>query len=234
MSARHHLHATQDRLHEAHWFLHQMDLNYHQANPFRYSLNAFLRALKEVPQIIKMELQNVPGFSVWFEPHANQLSRDPLLSLLRKKRDFVVHQGMFLPVSRVTVGLSKWGKFKLGLGLDLDPLEDSDTAMICYLHTVAEGGSDVLDILRDDDDTAPCVWRTWRIEQFKDDELVDLVAKAWTAVANVVVAALEWQQHPSPNRDLSCRHGSEALQSRTYDRARLRQLLTQIKEEKRK
>ncbi|SAL62522.1 hypothetical protein [Caballeronia humi] len=32
-----------------HWHLHQMEAHYHEPDGFRYSLNSFIRAVKEVP-----------------------------------------------------------------------------------------------------------------------------------------------------------------------------------------
>lgn len=43
------LELSLDRWQECHWHLHQMELHYHQPDGFRYSLNSFIRAVKEVP-----------------------------------------------------------------------------------------------------------------------------------------------------------------------------------------
>ena len=42
-----------DRLEEAHFWIHKMEEHYHNADPFRWHLNAFLKALREVPQLEK-------------------------------------------------------------------------------------------------------------------------------------------------------------------------------------
>jgi hypothetical protein len=52
-----------ERQAEAHFWLHRMEAYYHEANPFRWHLNAFLKALDEVPSMLKMALQNETGFS---------------------------------------------------------------------------------------------------------------------------------------------------------------------------
>ncbi len=41
--------GSPDRFEEAHFYLHQMEVFYHEADPFRYNLDSFIRALKEVP-----------------------------------------------------------------------------------------------------------------------------------------------------------------------------------------
>src|SRR5215467_5943318 len=62
---------------------------------------------------------------------------------------------------------------KLGFGIKITPLYDSDHAMHRYL-----AAGDVLDILMPDEDSMPCVEREWRLPDF-DEELIDLCSRAW-------------------------------------------------------
>src|SRR5712671_1061887 len=80
--------ASLDRFQEAHFWLHMVEQYYHAADPFRWHLNAFLRALKEVPQLLQMELQAHPDFKVWFAPKRRALADDPLIGVLSRHRDF--------------------------------------------------------------------------------------------------------------------------------------------------
>jgi hypothetical protein len=84
-----HIDAALDRWSECHWHIHQMEANYHTPNPFRYSLNSFLRAIKEIPQILKMELQNHTEFKDNFKPLIDSIKKNELMSFLNKKRDFI-------------------------------------------------------------------------------------------------------------------------------------------------
>lgn len=45
-----------DRFRESHFWIHQMEGYYHEADQFRWHLNAFLKALKEVSQLLLMDL----------------------------------------------------------------------------------------------------------------------------------------------------------------------------------
>jgi hypothetical protein len=47
-----------DRWVESHWHIHQMEVNYHTPDLFRYCVNSFIRSIREVPQLLSMELQN--------------------------------------------------------------------------------------------------------------------------------------------------------------------------------
>ena len=90
-----------DRHHEAHFWLHMMEEYYHAADPFRWHLNAFLKAIKEIQNLIPMSLQNEPGFKAWFAPHKKALKQHPLLSSLSSSRDFIIHRLLGSPEFRL-------------------------------------------------------------------------------------------------------------------------------------
>ena len=50
------LESSLDRWHECHWHLHQMEANYHQPDAFRYALNAFIRAIADVPDALDLSM----------------------------------------------------------------------------------------------------------------------------------------------------------------------------------
>ena len=141
-----------DRLQEAHFFLHGLEDYYHFADPFRWHLNTFLRAIKEIPELISMGLQNRPGFRDWYKPHREALTADPVVRYLAEQRDFVVHRGMLKPRSHGLIGITEGRGMKLGLGIPIDALADSDDAMKKYLAVVASKG-DALELLMDDEES---------------------------------------------------------------------------------
>src|SRR4029078_2526091 len=118
--------ASFDRFQEAHFWIHGMENYYHFSSQFRWHLNAFLKALKEVPQLLQMELQNEPGFAKWFREQREQLAQDPLIAHLFDQRDMIVHRDMLVPQSRCAVGVTEFRGMKLGVGFNINPLEDSD------------------------------------------------------------------------------------------------------------
>ena len=50
--ALHKMESTLDRFREAHYWIHMIEEHYHQADTFRWYLNAFLKAIKEVPDLL--------------------------------------------------------------------------------------------------------------------------------------------------------------------------------------
>lgn len=217
-----------DRFQEAHFWIHMMEQFYHAANPFRWHLNVFLKAVKEVPQIIQMELQNVEGFSQWFKEIRSCLYCDPLLQALSKQRDFIVHKGMLVPKSEGTLGITEGRGMKLGLTFPVNPLEDSEHAMERYLYCVLEN-SDVLGILDPDDDSLPCIYRQWHLEGF-EEEIVDLSAKAWLRLGKMVETVLKWLgEDKIPALSLDCRHSSQKVQYKIFNRDALRGRLEELR-----
>lgn len=181
-----------DRLQEAEWFIKMMETHYHQADQFRWSLNSFLRTLKEVLQLLSMETQQNKELSNWIRSEKDRLALDPVIAFLYKQRDVIVHKSMLRPASKGMVGYTQGRGLKIGLGVPIDPLEDSKTAILKYIYHVAEKGNDFLGILYTEDDGGyefTCVQREWRLQQFPDDELIQLAAKAWEDVAKVTLEA---------------------------------------------
>src|SRR5665213_2536515 len=177
------LYPALDRLQEAHFFLHGLEVYYHVASPFRWHLNTFLRALKEVPQIISTTLQNRPGFPSWYKEQRRTLLEDSLIGYLGKQRDFVVHSGMLRPSSRAMIGVTEGQGMNLAVGGQFDPLSDSNDAIRRYVDASRTNG-DFFGVLEDDDDSLPAVERRWSLQAFGDIDLVELCATAWLTMGD--------------------------------------------------
>lgn len=188
------LESSLDRLGEAAWFIRLMEKNYHQADKFRWSLNSFLRAVKEVIQIVTMEVQHDKAVSAWLKQEKKRMASEPLIDFLFKQRDIVVHKAMLKPASKGSVGYTRGRGLKIGLGMPIDPLEDSEIAILKYIHHVAKTDLDFLGILYTEEDGGgeyTCVQREWRLQQFPDKELTQLAAEAWERVAQLALGTAE-------------------------------------------
>lgn len=215
--------SSLDRFREAHFYIHEMERFYHQAEPFRWSLNSFLRALKEIPQLFQMELQNEKGFPAWYRGQRQGLKDDPLVGHLGKSRDFIVHQGMLVPASTAFIGTTEGSGLKIGVKIPIHPLQDSDAGMRSYVELVRKRG-DQLELLRPGEEALPCVERRWSLNQF-DGELVDVCARAWLRVGNLVAEVVEWLGEERPSLALDCLHSIPRGRIKIYDRLLLEQWL---------
>src|SRR5258708_31193950 len=89
-----------DRWQESHWHLDQVEKNYHDAYALRYSMNSFIRSLREVPDFISIALQNISGFTKWHRPIKEALEKeDPLFRIIIMHRAFIVICAALFPYS---------------------------------------------------------------------------------------------------------------------------------------
>lgn len=184
------LESSLDRLEEAAWFIRMMEEHYHKADRFRWSLNSFLRTLKEVLQLVTMEVQQNRQVSAWLTAEKKKIAEQPLIAHFFKQRDIVVHKAMLKPASKGTVGFTRGRGLKLGLGMPIDPLADSEEAILKYIHFAAKD-KDFLGILYTEEDGGgeyTCVQREWRLDTFPDQEVTKLAAQAWEGVARLTLA----------------------------------------------
>lgn len=213
--------SSLDRFGEAHFWIHTLEEFYHFSDPFRWHLNAFLKAIKEIPNLLSVELQNHEGFPEWFRTEREKLKGNVLLSFLSKQRDFVVHRGMLVPKSHGGIGCTEGRGFKVGISLPINPRLNSDEAMHRYLFLIVKDRKDPLSLLKPDDDSVPCVHRVWRLDPF-DEELVELASRAWLQTGETLTNAIRWLGAEPPELALSCRHSAQQYQFKTYDRKELR------------
>lgn len=218
-----------DRFQEAHFWIHKLEEHYHDADLFRWHLNVFLKAIKEVPQLVVMALQNEPGFPAWFKPLRIQLSSDPLMAELSMNRDFVVHRGMLKLGSSGSVGITELRGIKLGIGMPIDPLEDSEVAMDRYVYHAAKDG-DFFQFLMDDEDSIPCVERTWKIPSL-EGELLDVCTTAWKQTGSLLNEVIGWLQASPIPWTLSCRHNSNRVRFKLFKRTELQEKVRALRAE---
>jgi hypothetical protein len=155
------------------------------------------------------------------------LHSDPLIAFLNKKRDFLVHRGMLLPQSGGSIGITEGRGMKLGLGVTIDPLKDSDDLMYSFAYKLLSEDNDFLGFFNDDEDSLPCIEREWKLEQFPD-EVVDLCAKAWLRMGKIVCNVLIWLGDTPPELSLDRRHSAQRIRVRLYDRAKIREKVAQM------
>jgi len=204
-----------------------LEEHYHEADLFRWYLNVYLKAIKEVPQLILMALQHEPGFPAWFKPVRTHLSEDRLMAELASNRDFVVHRGMLKLGSSGSVGITELRGIKLGIGMPINPLEDSEVAMDRYIHYAAKEG-DFFQFLMDDEDSIPCVERAWQIPSL-DGELLEICTTAWKRTGDLVNEVIVWL-HASPIPwTLSCRHDPNRVRFKLFDRSKLQKKVAELR-----
>lgn len=173
--------AALDRWDESHWYLHQIEEHYHNADALRYSMNAFIRSLREIPDMIAMALQNHEGFPAWHKPIRKSLEReDFLFSQVIRHRNHIVHKSMLKPKSKAFVASIRGYTIKMQFGFYVDPFEDSDLAIERFIK-MSKSNPILMQALAPDEVQALALVREWHIEGY-DEEIIESFRNTWLRV----------------------------------------------------
>lgn len=204
-----------DRWAECHWHLHQMEASYHQPAAFRYSINSFIRAFKEVPQLLMMTTQGSPVVRQSIAPVLEALRSSDLHRILTKRRDFLVHQGMLQLESHGSAGTTEGRKVKISFPFRVHPWESSDEAYVRYKE-VCRNDKMMRNLLGPDCDSSPAIWRTWIIKEFPGRDLLDVAFEAWTQLGKVLSATIQAQGGEPLDLSMPCRHDPELIRIKRF------------------
>lgn len=173
---------THDKFDEAHYFLSTAIENYHEPQPFRWNLNAFLQALRSVTLVMQKELAHVKGGTKWYEKQRQIISKDSLLTAFRDGRNFVAKQGMLEASSSIGAGIFRGRILKLTFNIDVDPSIPSRSLLEHAQKTF-------LGVLMDAEHSAISeqigVHRRWIFKELGEDEVISLCDKAWSRIGLV-------------------------------------------------
>ena len=163
--------SSLNRFSEIHWQIHQIEQHYHFPEGVRFSFNTFIRVIKEIPQILSMELQNRSDYSTIIKPKLETLKEDPLFFLLSKRRDYIVHKGMLDVHSSGTIGTTEGRDFKIAFSFPVAAWETSDEA---YLRFIEACKSDrfLRELMGPDCDSWPMLQRQWCLPDFPDQDFL--------------------------------------------------------------
>lgn len=179
---------THDKFEEAHYFLYMMIYNYHSADGFRFNMNAFIQALRNITFSIQSEKRNIPNFDKWYEEKQQWMRDAPLLRKFVEGRNVVVKRGNLKIKSEAYIGLFRYREHKLGMLVPVNPFEDSK-----YLLRIAE--EHYVGFLIDEEHSAigeQCgILRKWVVEDIGDNEVLQLCFEAWRMIGVLLEEAHE-------------------------------------------
>jgi hypothetical protein len=204
-----------DRWHECHWHLHQMELHYHEPDLFRYSLNSFIRAAKEVPGILMTDLQNHPTVRATVYPQLQKLHQNALFAKIKKRRDFLVHRGMLGLNSKGNVGTTEGRRIKITFPFPVAPDESSDEAYERYKE-VCRRDKIWRNLTGPDCDSAPAIWRTWMIPEFPNRDLLEVAFEAWLLTGEVLSVTVVAFDGPPLDLAMACRHDPQDVKIKRF------------------
>lgn len=204
-----------DRWTECHWHIHQMEENYHVPDHFRYSLNSFIRTMKEIPQLLEMELQNHQCFQAHLKPLINSLKSNQLFHRLGKQRNFIVHQGMLSVLSSGHIGTTEGRGFKMAIGFNVATHETSDEAYERY-KAICRRSKEFRSAFGPDCDSRPCLRREWKLQAFPDTEALELAVTGWRTAGDVISKIVVALGGDELDISFPCRHEPERIKTKTF------------------
>lgn len=173
-----------DKFQEAHYFLEGMMRHYHEPEPFRWNLNAFLQALRSVTFIIQKTLARVDGFQTFWAAQQQEMRADDLLRRLLEGRNIVVKQRNLFIHSKAVLGVFNDRRLRVGMSFDVPAHVPS-----AYL---LEQHASKLDLIRESRDA---LWeeygveRQWYAPELGEDEILVLCDDAWLRISRARLAA---------------------------------------------
>jgi hypothetical protein len=157
-----------------------------------------------MPQILTTELQNA-GNKSELKPLINSIYKDSLFEVFRKKRNFIVHQGMLDLLSKGVVGTTEGRGVKIGIPFPVSPNESSNEAYERFKRVCREDNF-IRSLAGPDCDSWPCIIREWKIREFPDSDLLDICIDAWRKMGTILSEILEVIGGEKLDLSLSCRH----------------------------
>lgn len=88
---------TRDKLNEAKYFLGEMRRVSSDSDQFRYTLTAFLAAIRSITQIMQKEFSNKVDFGEWYAQKQREMGDNPILKYLHRQREITYHEHPVLP-----------------------------------------------------------------------------------------------------------------------------------------
>lgn len=192
---------THDKYEEAHFFLEQMMVQYHNPQPFRWNLNAFIQALRSVTFFLQKELTPFAGFRDWYAHQQDEMRGDELLRKFVEGRNVVVKERNLVVNSTAEIGMFRYRQSKLGMFVPVSPHLPS-----AYLL------SESAPKLRLIPEEHPAIGeeygvrRTWQVPELGEGNVLVLCDRAWSRIGHVVANAhkflgLGWSPPPPHGHD---------------------------------
>ena len=178
---------THDKFNEAWYFLCSMAECYHDAKRFRWYLNAFIQALRNVTFMLQSEKSKIENFESWYPSKQNEMKNNKLLLNFREGRNIIVKQRMLKTRSTACVGVFRGYQLKIGIDrLNLSPFADSTQLLELAKSRLIPH---MLDKKHSAIGEQIGIKRTWIVEEIGDEEILGLCYNAWREIGKFVSEA---------------------------------------------
>jgi len=174
---------THDRLQELHYWWHELARNYHEPDPFRWSIGAFVQAARSITFMLQKEKSVFPEFG-WYEEWASKARENVLLKWLHDTRTDVVHHQALEPHSWLEIRCI--GNPSQGHGDEEDPFRFKANPFACTHRYIQLGPWT---------DHGHEFVRHWSMEGLNDREFLDAAGEIYDQLDSLVVEAHRQIKH---------------------------------------
>src|SRR6266568_1567426 len=105
--------STHERYDEARYFFGRMLATYHIPDEFRFNLNAFIQALRNITFMLQSEENKPPDFEDWYGVKQQTMRSDDVLRRFVQARNIVVKQSSLAAKSTASSGVFRGRRLKL-------------------------------------------------------------------------------------------------------------------------
>ena len=187
--------STHDKYVEAYYFLKQMVKYYHYPNEFRFNLNAFIQALRNITFILQSEDKKPFNFDSWYKHKKEEMSSNEMLRGFVEARNVLVKQNMLNSKTKIAVCVFKGLKQKVSCSLETNPYEISTFAYNEKLLDFAR--ESYIGVFLDKEHSTIGdqlgIYREWVVDEIGDAEIVSICIKALNYMGELVKEVHELQ-----------------------------------------
>lgn len=121
--------------------------NYHDADGFRFNMNAFIQALRNITFALQSEKRNIPNFDTWYEEKQSWMKESALLKNFVEGRNIVVKRGNLAIKSEAEIGLFRYRKHKLGMMMPVNSFNQASIyrrmkeSFVFFMNVMMKQGS---------------------------------------------------------------------------------------------
>lgn len=171
---------THGRLNQSHTLWHEALESYSDPDRFAGRLNSLIPALRSVTFVLQKELRHQDGFDEWYAEWQEQMRADRRMAWLIAARNKIEKQGDLDTHSKAHVRVAGDWRKSAAIEIDVDPMAGP--------HDIARRVSVQVPARSRREDTL-VVERRWTVDDFPDDEILDILGYCFGFLLRILEAA---------------------------------------------
>ena len=178
--------STHDKYNEAQYFFGKLVALYHRPDEFKFNLNAFIQAIRNITFMLQSEERKPEGFAQWYAKKQEEMRADDLLRRFVEARNIIVKRSSLVAMSTARSGLFRGRMLKLAAEHEVPPFTDT-------VEVLERAKNFALRLFLDEEHSAigeqAGVERTWVVSEISQGEVVGTCLQALNYMGELVAEA---------------------------------------------